>query len=117
MSDDNEKQFAPLPPYDESLEESYNLYDKMPYELDINLCGRHGIKMNSGNLLKYYRCKTKETYKVNNQDDRVRKLLEEERQRLSMHPESEIVEEDSEPELTPEQIENLLKEQQEEQDI
>lgn len=43
-------------PYDQSLEYTINLYDRLPYIRDVNLCNKENIKMHSGNIVKSYQC-------------------------------------------------------------
>lgn len=58
-----------LNPYDSALEDNLSMYDKLPYQRDSNLCNREALALVSGNVLKYYRCKTSEPYKVKTMDD------------------------------------------------
>jgi len=51
-------------PYDRALEEKISMYDKMPYNRDISLLNYDTLQLISGNIIKYYRCKLKETIYV-----------------------------------------------------
>lgn len=44
-------------PYDMSLEYKIDIYDKLPYIRDVNLCNQETICLVSGNIIKYYRYK------------------------------------------------------------
>lgn len=45
-------------PYDTSLEDGNNrsMYDKLPYQRNADMCNASTLALNSGNLVKYYRC-------------------------------------------------------------
>lgn len=43
-------------PYDTSLEDNMSMYDKLKYKRDADLCNASALALNSGNLVKYYRC-------------------------------------------------------------
>ena len=43
-------------PYDTSLEDNMSMYDKLKYKRDADLCNASTLALNSGNLVKYYRC-------------------------------------------------------------
>ena len=43
-------------PYDSSLEDNMSMYDKLKYKRDADLCNASALALNSGNLVKYYRC-------------------------------------------------------------
>lgn len=47
--------FAPVRPYDTSTENNFTMYDNMPYNRDIGVCGNDMIKMSTGNVVKFYR--------------------------------------------------------------
>jgi hypothetical protein len=44
-------------PYDTALEENMPMYDNLPYVCDVALCSRDNIKIESGNIIKFYRYK------------------------------------------------------------
>ena len=57
-------------PYDTSLENNFSMYDKLPYQRNAELCNASTIRLNSGNLLKYYRCYgDTEAKEISTQDD------------------------------------------------
>ncbi len=58
-----------LRPFDSSLNEDYSMYDKLPYEKDIDLCGPDKIALESGNIIKFYQCKMDDTYQITGIDD------------------------------------------------
>ncbi|NLK28896.1 MAG: hypothetical protein GX306_11235 [Clostridiales bacterium] len=55
-------------PYDDSLWEKniFSMYDNMPYRRDKDLCNQSNLNMESGNIIKYYRCITMEPYEIKN---------------------------------------------------
>ncbi|HKM00340.1 MAG TPA: hypothetical protein VJZ06_10565 [Mobilitalea sp.] len=53
-------------PYDDSMWDRWNMYDKMPYVWDADLCGTKKLMLESGNIIKFYRCMTKEPFEVRN---------------------------------------------------
>ena len=61
-------------PYDASLENNLSMYDKLPYKRDIDLCNASSIAMESGNLIKYYRCAKAEDVEIKNQDAQFSKI-------------------------------------------
>lgn len=56
----------PVKPYDESIWETWNMYDNMPYYWDPDLYDTKKLTMESGNVIKAYRCLIKEPYEVKN---------------------------------------------------
>lgn len=64
MNYDDIRKLKDKGPYDMSLEYRIDLYDKLPYVRDINLCNRETICLNSGNIIKYYRYKFIKTKEV-----------------------------------------------------
>lgn len=53
---------SPLKPYDENTIHHITLYDNMPYEWDTD--NEKRLTLVSGNIIKGYRCKIKEPYKI-----------------------------------------------------
>ena len=53
---------SPLKPYDEFVWEQLSIYDKMPYEWDMD--NERCLTLVSVNLIKGYRFKIKEPYKI-----------------------------------------------------
>ncbi len=51
-------------PYDTALENNFDMYDRMPYIRDIEICRNEHIGMISGNIIKYYRCRITQTFKI-----------------------------------------------------
>lgn len=63
MKNDTSKQFAAIPPYDITQGEHFEVYDTIAYVSDPEYCNSDLVKMESGNLYKYYRCaETKPIY-------------------------------------------------------
>lgn len=57
-------------PYDKTLEENMSMYDKLPYKRDADMCNASTLCLNSGNLLKYYRCQQQmEAIEIATQDE------------------------------------------------
>lgn len=59
-----DKKFTPLLPFDSSLGEQFALYDNMTYVCDNDICNAGMVKMESGNVCKFYRCKSTEPIKI-----------------------------------------------------
>ncbi|MBQ9767639.1 MAG: hypothetical protein IJW37_06020 [Lachnospiraceae bacterium] len=53
MSDTNR---TPLLPFDSTVAENFVIYYPIPYVRDITLIPPEKIAMESGNVIKYYRC-------------------------------------------------------------
>lgn len=75
-------------PYDTTLEENMSMYDKLPYKRNEDLCNVSTLGLNSGNLVKFYRCNgSEEAREINNQDELFSQIvsdhLEKEQKRIS----------------------------------
>ncbi len=53
---------SPLKPYDEIIWEQSSIYDSMPYVWDME--SERIFTLVSGNVIKGYRCRIKEPYKI-----------------------------------------------------
>lgn len=62
MTTKKQKPLLPIKPYDDHINEHFTLYDNMPYSWDSDF-ERH-LSLVSGNVIKGYRCKIKEPYKI-----------------------------------------------------
>lgn len=51
-------------PFKEHSMGQYAMYDKLPYTMDINICPKDNHKLFSGNIIKHFTYKLKETYFV-----------------------------------------------------
>lgn len=51
-------------PYDDSMGDHWSMYNNMPYVWDPDLNVDKVFKIVSGNIIKSYRCVTKEPYEV-----------------------------------------------------
>jgi hypothetical protein len=60
----NEQKTAPIKPYDESMWENWSMYDNLPYIRDLDLRADKTLAIESGNVIKSYRCQIKEPYEV-----------------------------------------------------
>lgn len=65
-------------PYDTTLEENISMYDKLPYKRNVDLCNISTLCLNSGNLVKYYRCNgSEEAKEINNKDELFSQIVSE----------------------------------------
>lgn len=65
-------------PYDTTLEDNISMYDKLPYKRNEDLCNVSTLALNSGNLVKFYRCTdTEEAKEIKNQDEAFSKIVSE----------------------------------------
>lgn len=65
-------------PYDTTLEENISMYDKLPYKRNEDLCNVSTLALNSGNLVKYYRCNgAPETMEIDTQDEHFSEIVSE----------------------------------------
>jgi len=62
MSAQNDLPANPQRPYDDSMWDHFNMYDNVPYKWDASL-EKH-LKLESGNVIKAYRCKILEPYEI-----------------------------------------------------
>lgn len=53
----NNKNYAPILPFDITAGENFLIYDNVIYVQDKALCGENCIQRQSGNILKYYELK------------------------------------------------------------
>ncbi len=52
------RKFSPLLPYDVTFGETLNMYDQMTYVRNEDACNAATIAMETGNVCKFFRCKT-----------------------------------------------------------
>lgn len=64
-----ETKTIPILPFDITLGESLNMYDKMPYVRDLTICGNEMIQKESGNVIKFYQYTTNEPYLINSNQE------------------------------------------------
>ena len=62
-------------PYDTTLEENMSMYDKLPYKRNAEMCNASTLAIESGNLVKYYRCAPAETKEIKTQDDKFKSIV------------------------------------------
>ena len=60
----SEKGYTPLLPFDSTLAENFIIYYPVPYVRDVNFIPPEKIAMESGNIVKYYRCQMAEPVPV-----------------------------------------------------
>ena len=51
-----DKKYAPILPFDITFGESFTTYDNQVYHQDLEYITPDKVKMESGNVIKYYRC-------------------------------------------------------------
>lgn len=56
-------------PYDTTLEENMSMYDKLPYKRDEDMCNASTLALETGNLIKYYRCAEADSIEIKTQDE------------------------------------------------
>ena len=56
----SENNYTPLLPFDGTIAENFVIYYPTPYVRDINLIPPEKIAMESGNVIKHYRCQISE---------------------------------------------------------
>lgn len=64
----SDKQFNPILPFDVTYGEFMDMYDNMTYHRDLSLCDETSIRLESGNILKYFRCATVEPAKIGGEE-------------------------------------------------
>lgn len=65
-------------PYDTTLEDNISMYDKLPYKRNEDLCNISTLGLNSGNLVKFYRCNgSEEAKEIANQDELFSQIVSE----------------------------------------
>jgi len=59
-----------------SSEPGADLYDRLPYQRNYNMCNEEHVAMESGNIVKFYDCKeSRKNYKIPNKDDEFIEML------------------------------------------
>ena len=61
---DNKIKYAPILPFDVTYGERLSMYDSMTYHKDNNVCNSGNIRMESGNVYKFFRCAEQEPYLI-----------------------------------------------------
>ncbi len=61
--------------YDSRYDFDVSMYDHLPYDRDEDLCNISSVKLESGNLIKYWRCKSKDSIPIVNKES----LIEEDK--------------------------------------
>lgn len=54
-----------LRPFEFTVPDTITMYDKLPYKWDVNLCNRNNIALESGNIIKSFRCNFTNYYEIN----------------------------------------------------
>lgn len=104
--------------YDGSLDHPISMYDLLPYQRDSDYCNAEKLTLESGTIIKYYLCLNQmEACPINNHDDEIESILAEIQMQEQQRIQTATVEPQiSEPQdgITPEQIQTLLKDPEEE---
>lgn len=107
--------------YDGSLDHPISMYDRLPYQRDSDYCNAEKLTLVSGMIIKYYLCLNQiEACPINNHDDEIESILSaiqiQERQRdqiAAQEPDTTEMQDG----ITPEQIQTLLKDPDEEEKV
>ncbi|TAH73781.1 MAG: hypothetical protein EWM47_02290 [Anaerolineaceae bacterium] len=62
MAAESNYSLSPLKPYDETMWDYFSLYDNMPYVWNAD--NEKRLTLESGNIIKGYRCQIKEPYEI-----------------------------------------------------
>lgn len=106
--------------YDGSLDHPISMYDKLPYKRDSDYCNAEKLTLESGMIIKYYLCLNQmEVCPINNHDDEIESILSaiqiQEQQRIQIAAQEPDTTEPQDG-ITPEQIQTLLKDPDEEEE-
>lgn len=82
--------------YDSSLEEDITLYDHLPYERNLAVCGNDRIATYSGNVVKYATYREKDKVEVANRDEMLLARIQKEKELAQMKAELESPAQESE---------------------
>ncbi|MBU5333436.1 MAG: hypothetical protein E6600_14905 [Anaerocolumna aminovalerica] len=64
MTKEELRRLKDIGPYDTSLEDTFIMYDEMPYVKDISICSTDSIVLYSGNIIKSFAYKIGEAKKI-----------------------------------------------------
>lgn len=53
-----------LRPFEFTVPDTIAMYDNLPYSRDVNLCNQSAITLESGNVIKAFRCHIVNTYQI-----------------------------------------------------
>ncbi|ROR25340.1 hypothetical protein EDD66_111102 [Mobilisporobacter senegalensis] len=57
-----------LRPFEFTVPDTISMYDNLPYKCDVNLCNRSSIALESGNVIKSFRCNFTNYYMIGHHD-------------------------------------------------
>ena len=101
--------------YDGSLDYGIEMYDNLPYQRNSDVCNSSTVALYSGHIIKYYLCKNeKDAYLIDNKDDEIQLILHRasaETEKLRKESSEPEVIEETDTELTDEQLQALTTEQ------
>ena len=104
--------------YDGALDYGIDMYDKITYKRDADICNASTLALYSGHIIKYYLCNNQEEeFPIDNRDDQIEQILQKirEQEALRKLPEQgdEVLDTPTE-DITEEQIQTLLEDSAEE---
>lgn len=97
--------------YDTALDFHVTMYDALPYRRDSDYCNAEKLTLHSNSIFKYYLCARKEdVFEIDNKDSVIEEILQKLklRQVAAPAPKVEVIDTPSDPGITPEQIQTLL---------
>lgn len=105
--------------YDSALDYGITMYDELPYKRNADVCNGSTVALYSGHIIKYYLCNNEEDcFLIDNHDDEIGQILLDIQQQNALREisEPEPVATESLPleEITEEQMQNLLEDNDEE---
>lgn len=106
--------------FDSSMDHPISMYDMLPYQRDSDYCNAEKLTLESGRIIKYYLCLNQsEACPINNHDDEIESILSaiqiKEQQRIQITAQEPDTAE-MQYGITPEQIQTLLKDPDEEEE-
>lgn len=64
MNSDELRKLRDKSPYENIMDGNFAMYDNVIYQRDINICGPETLALQSGNIIKYYRCNLIEAFLI-----------------------------------------------------
>ena len=64
MKDNNMNSLTHLRPFEFTVPDTIAMYDQLPYIRDVNLCNKNTLTLESGNVIKAFRCHIADTYPI-----------------------------------------------------
>lgn len=104
--------FSKLAPFDSSSTDHLSMYDNLPYKRNSDVCNGEAVTKETGNVLKFYRCRLENPYEISNRDDSTYKMLSKLRKEQTPSAPSENTEPEAAPVsngITEEQMDELFR--------